>query len=88
MTRCTAKYHPWFHKLQQDEGYYDVFLFDTEGNLIYSVFKELDYATNFKRGRRKMGRVRPWRSVPQGDDASLAQFRRGFRGFCALRPEL
>ncbi|WP_421979688.1 methyl-accepting chemotaxis protein [Roseibium sp.] len=43
-----AKYHPWFHKLQQDEGYYDVFLFDTEGNLIYSVFKELDYATNFK----------------------------------------
>ncbi|WP_298961155.1 methyl-accepting chemotaxis protein [uncultured Roseibium sp.] len=43
-----AKYHPWFHKLQQDEGYYDVFLFDTEGNLVYSVFKELDYATNFK----------------------------------------
>jgi methyl-accepting chemotaxis protein len=42
-----AKYHPWFHKLQQDEGYYDVFLFDTEGNLVYSVFKELDYATNF-----------------------------------------
>lgn len=43
-----AQYHPWFHKLQQDEGYYDVFLFDAEGNLIYSVFKELDYATNFK----------------------------------------
>ncbi|WP_299483395.1 methyl-accepting chemotaxis protein [uncultured Roseibium sp.] len=42
-----AKYHPWFHKLQQDEGYYDVFLFDTQGNLVYSVFKELDYATNF-----------------------------------------
>lgn len=40
-------YHPWFHKLQQDEGYYDVFLFDADGNLIYSVFKELDYATNF-----------------------------------------
>ncbi|MET1412560.1 methyl-accepting chemotaxis protein [Roseibium sp. HPY-6] len=43
-----AKYHPWFHNLQRDEGYYDVFLFDTEGNLVYSVFKELDYATNFK----------------------------------------
>lgn len=42
-----AQYHPWFHKLQQDRGYYDVFLFDAEGNLIYSVFKELDYATNF-----------------------------------------
>lgn len=48
-----AKYHPWFHKLQQDEGYYDVFLFDTEGNLIYSVFKELDYATNFEIGTGK-----------------------------------
>ncbi|WP_420411740.1 methyl-accepting chemotaxis protein [Roseibium sp.] len=48
-----AKYHPWFHKLQKDEGYYDVFLFDTEGNLVYSVFKELDYATNFKAGGGK-----------------------------------
>ena len=45
-----AAYHPWFHALQQEEGYYDVFLFDAEGNLIYSVFKELDYATNFKAG--------------------------------------
>ncbi|PLX37036.1 MAG: methyl-accepting chemotaxis protein [Hyphomicrobiales bacterium] len=42
-----AKYHPWFRALQQDSGYYDVFLFDTEGNLVYSVFKEADYATNF-----------------------------------------
>lgn len=42
-----AKFHPWFRELQQTSGYYDVFLFDTDGNLIYSVFKELDYATNF-----------------------------------------
>ncbi|WP_247646113.1 methyl-accepting chemotaxis protein [Labrenzia sp. VG12] len=47
------KYHKWFHKLQQDQGYYDVFLFDTEGNLVYSVFKELDYATNFMEGGGK-----------------------------------
>ena len=53
MTMFTKKYHKWFHKLQQDEGYYDVFLFDTEGNLIYSVFKELDYATNFNAGGGK-----------------------------------
>ncbi|MTI45638.1 methyl-accepting chemotaxis protein [Roseibium hamelinense] len=45
-----AKYHPWFRALQQDQGYYDVFLFDTKGNLVYSVFKELDYATNFTSG--------------------------------------
>ena len=42
-----ANFHPWFRRLQQNNGYYDVFLFDTEGNLIYSVFKERDYATNF-----------------------------------------
>ncbi len=48
-----AKFHPWFHKLQKDEGYYDVFLFDTDGNLVYSVFKELDYATNFNTGGGK-----------------------------------
>tara|TARA_Y100000588_G_scaffold158613_2_gene172520 strand:+ start:262 stop:2424 length:2163 start_codon:yes stop_codon:yes gene_type:complete len=42
-----AWFHPWFHKFQQDGGYYDVFLFDAEGNLVYSVFKELDFATNF-----------------------------------------
>ncbi|GAB2184452.1 methyl-accepting chemotaxis protein [Roseibium sp. LAB1] len=48
-----AKYHAWFRSLQQDQGYYDVFLFDKEGNLVYSVFKELDYATNFKSGGGK-----------------------------------
>ena len=42
-----AAFHPWFRQLQQQRGYYDVFLFDAQGNLIYSVFKELDYATNF-----------------------------------------
>lgn len=43
-------YHPWFRDLQQSREYYDVFLFDTDGNLIYSVFKELDYATNLVSG--------------------------------------
>jgi methyl-accepting chemotaxis protein len=42
-----GSYHPWFRELQQSNGYYDVFLFDTDGNLIYSVFKEADFATNF-----------------------------------------
>ena len=45
-----AKYHPYFRTIQRDRGYYDVFLFDNDGNLIYSVFKELDYATNLMSG--------------------------------------
>ncbi len=49
-TKAHVKFHPWFHQLQQKRGYYDVFLFDTDGNLVYSVFKENDYATNVNVG--------------------------------------
>lgn len=48
-----ARYHPWFRKLLQERQYYDIFLFDLEGNLIYTVFKELDYATNLMSGKYK-----------------------------------
>ncbi len=41
-----AKYHPYLRAFLQDRGYYDIFLFDPDGNLVYTVFKELDYATN------------------------------------------
>ena len=45
-----AHYHPWFRKLLTERGYYDIFLFNNAGDLIYSVFKEEDYATNFSAG--------------------------------------
>ena len=45
-----AEYHPWLRHFLTRRDYYDVFLFDTEGNLVYSVFKELDYATNMFNG--------------------------------------
>ena len=48
-----ATYHPWFRTFLQQRGYYDIFLFDLEGNLVYSVFKELDYATNVSTGKYK-----------------------------------
>ena len=44
------EFHPIFRQLKDVRGYYDVFLFDTGGNLIYSVYKELDYATNLVDG--------------------------------------
>ncbi len=47
------KYHPWFRHFLRQRGYYDIFLFDTKGNLIYTVFKELDYATNLNTGEWK-----------------------------------
>lgn len=45
-----AKFHPYLRNVLRDRGYYDIFLFDTSGNLIYTVFKELDYATNLVSG--------------------------------------
>jgi methyl-accepting chemotaxis protein len=48
-----AKYHPLYHKLQQTNGYYDVFLFNMKGDLVYTVFKELDFATNMNTGQWK-----------------------------------
>ena len=46
-------YHPYIRKFLRERGYYDIFVFDTEGNLVYSVFKELDYATNLNKGKYK-----------------------------------
>ena len=46
-------YHPGFRAYQRARGYYDVFLFDNRGNLVYSVYKEDDFATNFIDGPYK-----------------------------------
>ncbi len=49
--RAHALYHPAFRELQQRFGYYDIFLIDGDsGNVVYSVFKELDFATSMKSG--------------------------------------
>jgi methyl-accepting chemotaxis protein len=44
-------YHPWMRTFLRDRGYYDIFIFDNAGNLIYSVYKEADYATNMYDGQ-------------------------------------
>ncbi len=48
------KFHPALHAYQQKFGYYDIFLVDAHsGNVVYTVFKELDFATNLKQGPYK-----------------------------------
>jgi len=47
------KYHPWFRHVLRQKSYYDIFIFSTDGNLVYTVFKELDYATNLNSGKWK-----------------------------------
>jgi len=74
-----AKYHPYIRTFQRQGGYYDIFLFDTKGNLIYSVFKELDYATNVNTGEWKdtdLGNAfRAVMSNPQPGKISFFDFR-------------
>ncbi len=48
--RLHAHYHPKVRDYLERFGYYDIFLFDLEGNLVYSVFKETDFAMNFLDG--------------------------------------
>ena len=50
-SRAHAHYHPGIRELQQRFGYYDIFLIDADtGEVVYTVFKELDYATSLKNG--------------------------------------
>ncbi len=48
-----AKYHPWLRELLQTRQYYDVFIMDSAGNVVTTVFKERDFATNLVNGEWK-----------------------------------
>jgi signal transduction histidine kinase/DNA-binding response OmpR family regulator len=48
--RVHRRFHPRIRAFLESFGYYDIFLFDLHGNLVYSVFKETDFATNFSDG--------------------------------------
>lgn len=46
-----AKYHPAMRAFLEEFGFYDIFIADpTNGNIVYSVFKEIDYGTSLKNG--------------------------------------
>jgi len=45
--RAHAKHHPQFRRVAEKLGYYDLFIIDIEtGDIVYSVAKEVDFATN------------------------------------------
>lgn len=49
-----ARFHPSFQGLLDEQGLYDVFLVGRDGRIVYSVFKEIDFATSLVSG--------PWAS--------------------------
>jgi methyl-accepting chemotaxis protein len=59
-----GKYHRWFHEVQQTNGYYDIFVIDMAGNVVYTVFKELDFGSNLLHGEYKdTGLAKAFRSA-------------------------
>lgn len=49
-SKLHARYHPIFRNIVEKFGYYDMFLIDPQGNVVYTVFKETDFTTNFSSG--------------------------------------
>jgi methyl-accepting chemotaxis protein len=47
------KYHPWLRHFAETKGYDDIFLIAPNGDVVYTVFKEHDYATNVLSGEWK-----------------------------------
>ncbi|WP_404786112.1 adenylate/guanylate cyclase domain-containing protein [Altericista sp. CCNU0014] len=52
-SRVHRRYHSIFRKIIQKFGYYDMFLIDPQGTVVYTVFKETDFTTNFGTGAYK-----------------------------------
>lgn len=74
-----AQYHPVFRSILIERGYYDLFLFNTDGDLIYSVFKGQDFATNMLNGAYAgsgLGEVfRAAADLPKGDAQAFVDFK-------------
>lgn len=63
-----AIYHPHFETLLREMGLYDIFLIDPQGNLVYSVVKENDFATNLNTGQWKdSGLANAFRQAMEND---------------------
>jgi hypothetical protein len=45
-----TKWHSEYTSLLNERGYYDLFMMDMDGNVIYSVHKNKDFADNFQAG--------------------------------------
>jgi class 3 adenylate cyclase len=49
-SRLHARYHPIFRKIIEKFGYYDMFLINPQGTVVYTVYKETDFTTNYTSG--------------------------------------
>ncbi|MGK0172654.1 MAG: methyl-accepting chemotaxis protein [Gammaproteobacteria bacterium] len=74
------KFHPTFRAFLKEFGYYDVFLVEPDnGDIVYSVFKEVDFATSLHHGPYKTTNfarvVRDASQLTEPGQAILADFK-------------
>jgi class 3 adenylate cyclase len=60
-----SRYHPIFRNIVQKFGYYDMFLIDPQGTVVYTVFKETDFTTNYQTGAYKDSNLAQLNSIVQ-----------------------
>jgi methyl-accepting chemotaxis protein len=48
-----ASYHPWFRDILLAHEYYDIFIINPQGDVLYTVYKEHDFASNLLKGQWK-----------------------------------
>lgn len=69
--RTHRQYHAIYRGHRQAQGYYDIFLIDMDGNIVYSVRKEEDFGTNLATGPyRETGLAEVYRKARESQDAS------------------
>ena len=49
-SRLHARYHPMFREIIEKFGYYDLFLINPAGKIVYTVYKETDFTTDLTNG--------------------------------------
>ncbi len=72
--RVHGRYHPILRNFLREFGYYDIFLIGMDGTIVYSVFKEIDFATNLLKGphaRSNLGAA--FRAVQASDSAGAVR---------------
>lgn len=74
-SRVHEKFHPSIRSFLEKFGYYDIFLIDHEtGHIVYSVFKEVDFATSLMTGPyRETNFARAFKSASQASDKDFVK---------------
>ncbi len=65
-------YHPDLRQVQQEFGFYDLFLVNNDGRVVYSVFKESDFAMSLTNSQLKdSGLAKAWNAVHSADAGTV-----------------